>query len=83
MLYKYHCACCEEALSSYNKACPKCGSHHIRSPINLWVFCVVTCFAAVLVFKLVHIYIEDTQDTQTQPFILDVLNQDNTHVPKK
>lgn len=78
MLYKYHCACCDEPVLSSQRECPKCGSHHIKSPIQLWVFCIAACLAAVLVFKLVHIYTQDrnAQDTPTQQSLLDVLNED-------
>ena len=41
MLYQYHCACCDKVVASTDKSCPYCGSHHIRSPYGLWMFCVM------------------------------------------
>nr|EKW7790676.1 hypothetical protein [Acinetobacter baumannii] len=52
MLYQYHCACCDKVVASTDKSCPYCGSHHIRSPYGLWMFCVMACLAVVVVFKV-------------------------------
>lgn len=75
MLYQYHCACCDKVVASTDKSCPYCGSHHIRSPYGLWMFCVMACLAVVVVFKVFHIYIQNHQDTPTQSTLLDVLNE--------
>ena len=48
MLYQYHCACCDKVVASTDKACPYCGSQHIKSPYGLWMFCVAVCFAVVM-----------------------------------
>ncbi|TCM66972.1 hypothetical protein EC844_11013 [Acinetobacter calcoaceticus] len=83
MLYQYHCACCNKVLTSITKECPQCGSHHIKSPINLWILCVSACLVVVLTFKLAHMYIQDRQDTPVQPTMFDVLNgEKNTSPPK-
>ncbi|OTG94681.1 hypothetical protein [Acinetobacter sp. ANC 3832] len=80
MMYQYQCACCNnKALSSHDKACSKCGSHHIKSPVSLWIFCIFACFAVAITIKLVHIYVQDHQDTPTQSTLLDVLNHDKDH----
>lgn len=65
--YHYHCACCNHIVSSDMKECPECGSHHIRSPISLWVFCVVACLVVVLLFSLVGLYVKATRDTSDIP----------------
>jgi len=75
MVYKYHCACCNQTLSSHDKECPKCGSHHIRSPISLWIFCITACLAVVLVFKLARVYTQDKLDTPGQHSFLEILKQ--------
>lgn len=79
MLYQYHCACCNKVVSSTDKECPHCGSHHIRSPYGLWMFCIVACFAAVLLIKGMHAYIQNQQQVDDIPTqsttIFDVLKQ--------
>ena len=78
MILQYHCACCDEAVSSTEKVCPKCGSQHIRSPYGLWIFCLVACFITAVTFKVGHIYIQNHSiETPTRVSILDVLQQDN------
>ncbi|WP_121973355.1 hypothetical protein [Acinetobacter stercoris] len=76
MMLRYHCACCNHALSSADKECPNCGSHHIRSPISLWIFCLSACLVVVITVSLVRAYIKNHEDTPQQRTILDVLNQD-------
>ncbi|MDQ8936824.1 hypothetical protein [Acinetobacter rudis] len=65
--YHYHCACCNHIVGSDQKECPECGSHHIRSPISLWVFCVFACLIVVLLFTLVSLYVQVTRDTSDLP----------------
>ncbi|WP_445115543.1 hypothetical protein [Acinetobacter sp. WZC-1] len=77
MMYQYHCACCNKVLSSKDKECSHCGSHHIRSPFNAWVFCVMACLAVVVTIKLVHVFVQDQQsEVLEQQTLLDVLKQD-------
>ena len=76
MLYQYHCACCDQVVeSTHHKECTNCGSHNIKSPYGFWIFCVLTCLAAVIIFKIVHVYLQDHQETPVQISLLDVLQQ--------
>ncbi len=75
MLYQYHCACCNRVVESTDKECIDCGSHNIRSPYGFWIFCILTCLAAVIVFKVVHVYLQDHQETPVQTSLLTVLQQ--------
>lgn len=69
-------------MASSDKECPNCGSHHIRSPYGWWVFCLVGCFAVVLVFKAVQYYVQTHEDdTPEQQSIIDVLNTNNGKKP--
>ena len=75
MLYQYHCACCNRVVESTDKECIDCGSHNIRSAYGFWIFCILTCLAAVIVFKVVHVYLKDHQETPVQTSLLTVLQQ--------
>ena len=75
MLYQYHCACCNRVVESTDKECIDCGSHNIRSPYGFWIFCFLFCLAAVIVFKVVHVYLKDHQETPVQTSLLTVLQQ--------
>ena len=75
MLYQYHCAGCNRVVESTDKECIDCGSHNIRSPYGFWIFCILTCLAAVIVFKVVHVYLKDHQETPVQTSLLTVLQQ--------
>ena len=75
MLYQYNCACCNRVVESTDKECIDCGSHNIRSPYGFWIFCILTCLAAVIVFKVVHVYLKDHQETPVQTSLLTVLQQ--------
>ena len=75
MLYQYHCACCNRVVESTDKECIDCGSHNIRSPYGFWIFCILTFLAAVIVFKVVHVYLKDHQETPVQTSLLTVLQQ--------
>ena len=77
MQYQYHCACCEKVVDSTEKSCSSCGSHHIRSPFGFWVLCLVACLVTAIVFKVVHVYLQDHQEMPVQQSLLDVLNQNN------
>ena len=77
MLYQCHCACCEQIVESTRKECSNCGSHNIKSPYSLWMFCILACLAAVIVFKVVQVYLQDHQEMPVQQSLLDVLNQNN------
>lgn len=78
MLYQYNCACCNKVVASTDKECPYCGSQHIRSPYGWWIFCIVGCFAVVMIFKSVQFYIQTHEtDTPEQKSILDVLNSND------
>lgn len=76
MILRYHCACCEHVLSSADKECPHCGSHHIRSPISMWIFCVVASLVVALTLSLIHAYITNHADTPRQQTLLEFLNRD-------
>ncbi|TXJ03650.1 MAG: hypothetical protein E6Q26_03405 [Acinetobacter sp.] len=65
MLYQYHCACCDKVVASTDKACPYCGSQHIKSPYGLWMFCVAVCFAVVIIIQLAHLYVQHQQDDRS------------------
>ncbi len=53
MLYhQYRCACCNRVVESSEKECGTCGSHNIRSPYGFWLFCILACLAAAVVFKV-------------------------------
>jgi len=79
MLYQYHCACCDKVVASTDKECPYCGSHHIRSPYGLWMFCFAACLAVVVIVKIAHLYSQhqDEQPVQTNS-IFEVLKQNNS-----
>jgi len=78
MILQYQCACCNEVVSSTQKVCPKCGSQHIKSPYNLWIFCLAACFVVAITFKIGHVYVKNHQtETPTQVTLLDVLQQDS------
>lgn len=74
-MYTYKCACCNVALTQYDKECHNCGSHHISSPISSWIFCILACLAVVVTIKLVHVYIQNHQEVPVQQSLLDVLNK--------
>lgn len=77
MLYQCHCACCERAVEAGQKQCSHCGSHTIKSPYSFWMCCILACLAAVIVFKVVHVYLQDHQEMPVQQSLLDILNQNN------
>ncbi|CAM3053570.1 hypothetical protein [Acinetobacter celticus] len=77
MHYQYHCACCNKAVASTDKECNQCGSHNIRSPYGFWIFCVTVCLAAAIMFKVVHVYLQDHQEIPMQQSLFDVLQQDS------
>jgi len=57
MLYRqYRCGCCNGVVASYEKECPRCGSHHIKSPYGFWILCFLVCFSFIVIFKLIHFY---------------------------
>ncbi|MDQ9008179.1 hypothetical protein RFI36_00265 [Acinetobacter gerneri] len=76
MILRYHCACCEHVLTNAHKECPHCGSHHIRSPISMWIFCVVASLVVVVTLSLIHAYIKNHEDTPRQQSLLEFLNRD-------
>ncbi|MGA6135835.1 hypothetical protein ACPER7_05945 [Acinetobacter dispersus] len=80
MLYQYHCACCDKVVASTDKECPYCGSHHIRSPYGMWMFCVAACLAVVVVIKIAHLYIQHHQEDQPvqSNSLFEMFKQDNT-----
>ena len=77
MHYQYHCACCNKVVASTDKECTRCGSHTIQSPYGFWIFCIIACLAAALIFKAAHIYLQDRQEIPVQQSLLDVLQQDS------
>lgn len=77
MHYQYHCACCNKVVASTDKECNQCGSHNIRSPYGFWIFCVTVCLAAAIMFKVVHVYLQDHQEIPMQQSLFDVLQQDS------
>jgi hypothetical protein len=77
MILQYHCACCNETVTSTQKVCPKCGSQHIKSPYGLWTFCLVACLIVAVTFKVGHLYIQNhNTEAPEQISILSVLQQD-------
>ncbi|AUX86988.1 hypothetical protein C3F34_13720 [Acinetobacter sp. ACNIH2] len=74
MLYQYHCACCDLVVDSDVKECPNCGSHNIRSPFGFWIFCIATCLAVVIVFKVAQVYLHNQAEAPVQPTLLETLH---------
>lgn len=77
---QYHCACCEKVVESTEKECRDCGSHSIRSPYGLWIFCLVGCFVAALIVKGVHVYLQDHQEVPTHQSLFHVFEQDHKNI---
>ncbi|NWK76241.1 hypothetical protein D7V64_16100 [Acinetobacter cumulans] len=77
MHYQYHCGCCNKALASSDKECSSCGSHNIRSPYGFWIFCILTCLVVSIVFKVVHVYLQDHQEIPKQQSLFEVLQQND------
>lgn len=75
MFYRYRCACCNHVVSSDMRECPECGSHHIKSPINLWVFCVIACLGVVFIFTVINLYVKDYGDVPRAKSIFEVINK--------
>lgn len=75
MFYRYRCACCNHVVSSEMKECPECGSHHIKSPIHLWVFCLITCLSVVFIFTVINLYVKDYGDVPRAKSIFEVINK--------
>ena len=71
----YKCACCNHMLSAQDQVCSQCGSQHIKSPYGFWALCVISCLMAVIIFKVVHLYLQDQGETPRQISILKVLQQ--------
>ncbi|WP_410110850.1 hypothetical protein [Acinetobacter indicus] len=78
MYHQYHCSCCNQVVTSTEKECPNCGSHNIRSPYGFWMFCILSCLAFAVILKVVHVYLQDHQETPTQPTLLEVLKQESS-----
>lgn len=79
MMYQYHCACCNKVLNNTARECSECGSHHIRSPFSMWIFCIMACLVVAITIKLVHVYIQDHQDTPAQFNLFTALDKDKNH----
>lgn len=77
MHYQYHCACCNKVVASTDKECTNCGSHNIRSPYGFWILCIMACLAVAIMFKVVHVYLQDHQEIPIKQSLFDVLQQDN------
>lgn len=75
MHYQYHCACCDRIVASGQKICSECGSQNIKTPYGFWLFCLAACLVVALVFKAVHIYLQDHQSIPVQKTFLDSLNE--------
>lgn len=75
MLYQYHCACCDKVVASTDKVCSECGSQNIRTPYGFWIFCIIACLAAAIVFKVAHLYLQDKQNVPVKQSFLDTLHQ--------
>jgi hypothetical protein len=60
-------------VESSEKECGTCGSHNIRSPYGFWLFCILACLAAAVVFKVVHVYLQDHQEVPVQQSVLEVI----------
>lgn len=78
MHYQYHCGCCNKVVSSHDKECHHCGSHNIKTPYGLWLFCIFACLTAAIIFKVAHLYLQDHQNVPVQQGILSTL-QDVHH----
>ena len=74
-MYTYNCACCNSVVTQQAKECNHCGSHHIRRPINSWIFCVFACLAVVITLKLVHVYTQSHPEVPVQQSLLEILNK--------
>ena len=74
-MYTYNCACCNSVVTQQTKECHQCGSHHIRSPINSWIFCILACLAVVITLKLVHVYTQNHNEVPVQQSLLEILNK--------
>lgn len=57
--HQYHCACCNKVLSSQDKECPDCGSHHIKSPYGFWVLCFIVCLAFIILIRIFNIHAKE------------------------
>lgn len=73
MLAQYRCACCNHTVSASDKECSNCGSHHILSPHGFWIFCIVACFAVVIIFQLAKMTGAVQPETPKPPSLIDVL----------
>lgn len=49
----------------------------LKAHIVFGCFAFLACLAAVIVFKVVHVYLQDHQEMPVQQSLLDVLNQNN------
>ena len=58
MMYQYRCACCNEVVLASDTTCPKCGSHHIRSPFGFWFFCCVACLVIAIGVTFGKLYLK-------------------------
>lgn len=81
MHYQYHCGCCDKVVTSIEKECSNCGSHNIRSPYGFWLFCLVSCLAAIIIIKTVHVYIQSHHEIPVQKSLFDVLDQESKKSP--
>ena len=75
----YQCACCNKTVPSTTTACPECGSHSIRSPYGFWIFCLMTCLAAAIIFNVVHVYVKNhSQDVPAKDTIFSALQLESS-----
>lgn len=77
MHYQYHCACCDKVVEASQKTCNDCGSHHIRSPIGFWLFCIMTCLIAAIIVKAVHVYLQNSQEAPVATSLFEILKEEN------
>ena len=80
MLYQYHCACCEKAVSSNVKTCTSCGSQNIRTPFGFWLLCIFACLIVAIAFKVGHVYLQAEHEVPSQQGFLDALHKTNKNL---
>lgn len=74
MIYRrYSCACCAHELNADQQDCPYCGSHNRQSPYGMWFFCIMTCLAVAIIFKVAQIYITDHREVPRQQSLFETL----------
>jgi hypothetical protein len=61
-LSHYTCACCNKKRKLYQKSCPHCGSHALKSPFGFWSFCFFTCLGVAFVVTASNFYFHTNEE---------------------